>query len=207
MEFPRLLYRVGNFWALESGTYDLAVATDADHLAALLADLEQRIRQLQPTFDEVFDWPVVKNLGLFTYLVAMSNGPRPGDIARKLNKDGYVLITIRRWKWRAHRLAWLWMTGEHPEHDIDHRNTIRTDNRWENLRLDTDGQNLQNVRRPYANNTTGYLGVSYDKARGLYVAGIRVNGRRRALGRYATPEEAHAAYLKAKRELHPFGTL
>jgi hypothetical protein len=38
MEFPQLLYRVGTAWTLESGTYDLATAKDAEHMAALLAD-------------------------------------------------------------------------------------------------------------------------------------------------------------------------
>lgn len=38
MEFPRMVVRAGTAWALESGTYDLATANDADHLAALLAD-------------------------------------------------------------------------------------------------------------------------------------------------------------------------
>ncbi len=38
MEFPRLLYRVGTAWTLESGTYDLATAKDAEHMAELQAD-------------------------------------------------------------------------------------------------------------------------------------------------------------------------
>ncbi len=38
MEFPRMLVRVGTAWTLESGTYDLATANDAEHMAALLAD-------------------------------------------------------------------------------------------------------------------------------------------------------------------------
>lgn len=37
-EFPRLLYRVGTAWTLESGTYDVTTANDAEHMAALLAD-------------------------------------------------------------------------------------------------------------------------------------------------------------------------
>ncbi len=38
MEFPRMLYRVGTAWVLESGTYDLATANDAEHMAELQAD-------------------------------------------------------------------------------------------------------------------------------------------------------------------------
>src|SRR5689334_23137294 len=47
-----------------------------------------------------------------------------------LHSNGYVVISLGRvWRVRAHQLAWLYMTGEWPEHDIDHINGIRTDNR------------------------------------------------------------------------------
>jgi hypothetical protein len=54
---------------------------------------------------------------------------------------------------------------------------------------------------------TGVLGVSFDSSRSKYCAYITVNGRRKNLGRFQTAEEAGAAYLSAKRELHPGNTL
>ena len=48
------------------------------------------------------------------------------------------------------------------------------------------------------------LGVRYRKSRisKPYEACIKVNGKNKYLGNYSTPEEAHQAYLTAKRELH-----
>ena len=123
------------------------------------------------------------------------------------NSTGYIYIRVLDTSFGAHRLAFLFMTGETPPHDVDHINGVRDDNRWVNLRLATPGQNRQNRRSPQRTSSTGYLGVSFDKSRGKFFASIMVNRRQKNLGRYATAEEAHAAYVRAKRELHPFGTL
>lgn len=42
---------------------------------------------------------------------------------------GYRAITIDCRPYYVHRLAWLWMTGSWPTHDVDHRNGDRGDNR------------------------------------------------------------------------------
>lgn len=47
---------------------------------------------------------------------------------------GYLQILVLGHPYRAHRLAWLYMTGVWPIGEIDHRNRDRTDNRWDNLR-------------------------------------------------------------------------
>lgn len=80
------------------------------------------------------------------------------------------------------------------------------DNRIANLREATAAENPQNQRRAHSHNKAGLLGVS-ETPGGRYAASIKAGGKRRYLGRYATPEDAHAAYLKAKQEMHPFGTL
>ena len=53
-----------------------------------------------------------------------------------------------------------------------------------------------------SNNSTGYKGVCYDKTHKVYVADICANGKSIRIGRYATAEEAHAAYCKAAADLH-----
>jgi hypothetical protein len=51
------------------------------------------------------------------------------------------------------------------------------------------------------------MGVTFDKKRGLYKAQIVVNYKTISLGRYKTKEEAHTAYLRAKREMHASCTI
>lgn len=107
----------------------------------------------------------------------------------------------------AHRLAWLFVHGHWPEADIDHINGDRSDNRIDNLRCVTRQHNLMNQRRPRSDNTTGYLGVCVDRARGEFQARLQVSGRVKHLGRFDNAEAAHAAYVAAKRRLHPTCTL
>lgn len=86
--------------------------------------------------------------------------------------------------------------------EIDHINGDESDNRICNLRLATKSENQQNKRRPRKDNKAGLLGVCWFERAKKWRAQITVNGECKYLGLYVTPEEAHAAYLTAKRELH-----
>jgi hypothetical protein len=133
-------------------------------------------------------------------------------MAGRRDRNGYITIRVDQVGYRAHRLAVLYMTGQWPEHDVDHHNGQRDDNRWENLRAVTTAQNRQNLRAARSDSTTGLLGVCLDRTalrngHKPYLATIGMDGRQIKLGRHATAEEAHAAYVKAKRALHSHGTL
>lgn len=146
--------------------------------------------------------------GIFTWKVKAAKNTVIGSTAGcTCPKTGYILIRLDKVLYQAHRLAWLYMTGEHPDVQIDHKDTVRNNNSWANLRLATSAENKQNQRRPGARNTSGMLGVYVDRTRGKYAAKIGVGGKSKYLGRFDTREAAYAAYLKAKREMHPFGTL
>lgn len=120
--------------------------------------------------------------------------------------SGYVQINMVPYgPVKGHRLAWLLHYGEWPNGHIDHINGIKDDNRIVNLRTVSNAINCQNKRHPLPSNKTGWLGVSYSK--GAYVASIQNNGKKRHLGRFPTPELAHAAYVGAKRLLHEGCTL
>jgi hypothetical protein len=56
----------------------------------------------------------------------------------------------------------------------------------------------------YPINVSKFKGITYNKRRGKWIAEITKHGSGKYLGQYNTPEEAHEAYLCAKRELHPF---
>lgn len=137
--------------------------------------------------------------------------PRPrvraGKVAGTTKEDGRVYICVDGQDYRAHRLAWLYMTGEWPILEIDHRDGNANNNAFANLREVDSSTNKENTRHPRSDNHTGYLGVfkhsQYDK----YCAQIRVKGKRMHLGVFDDPASAHAAYLDAKRRLHLGNTL
>jgi hypothetical protein len=114
--------------------------------------------------------------------------------------NGYVQIGLGGELFKAHQLAWLFVHGAWPELDMDHINGIRSDNRIVNLREATREVNQQNLRKPHADNRNGLLGVVTNHAR--FSARIMVRGKPIYLGTFATPEQAHAAYIDAKRQLH-----
>lgn len=125
-------------------------------------------------------------------------GMEPGWI----DKDGYRLVSLDGARYRAHRLAWLYVHGVMPCFDIDHINGQRADNRIANLRDVSRVVNMQNLKKARSDSSSGYLGVERHKASGLWLARIKVGGIRKSLGYHKTPEAAHAAYLDAKRKLH-----
>jgi hypothetical protein len=130
-----------------------------------------------------------------------------GKEAGSVYNHGYKLISVDGKRYMAHRLAWLYMTGSMPDENIDHKDCVKTNNAFKNLRETTQLQNAQNIRSASSNNTHGFLGVSFNKIIGKYFSRIHLNGKSNYLGVFNTPEEAHAAYIEAKRELHEFNTL
>lgn len=142
--------------------------------------------------------------GIFTRKVSTGGryGSAVGSVAGTLNDGGYVLISLKSLQYRAHRLAWLYMTGKWPEFEIDHKDGIRTNNCWENLRDVTGKVNVQNARKARKNSKTGLLGSSWNMRDKRFVARIRVGCKYQSLGGFDSAELAHAAYLTAKRQLH-----
>lgn len=125
------------------------------------------------------------------------------------NKDisGYVRILIRNTKYKAHRLVWLFVTGKWPDKEIDHINGEKNDNRFCNLREASKSINAQNMKVARIHNKSGLIGAHWDEKMNCYRPSIRTLGKKYRLGSFETAEEAHQAYLKAKRELHPGCTI
>lgn len=143
--------------------------------------------------------------GLFTWLVSTNFRIQPGDIAGGEVCDGagkrYISLSICGKYYKAHRLAFLYMTGAMPKQFVDHINGDGTDNRWCNLReVDRTGNALN--KRRYKSNRTGITGVSFHKGIGLYTAYIAVGGKRKHLG--ATADFFEACCLRKSAE-HRFG--
>ena len=144
--------------------------------------------------------------GIFTRTLSKSGRVKIGDNPGYYREDGYLVISVNGHEYRAHRLEWLYMTGKMPKKLIDNKNGNPSDNWFDNLREATSQQNCQNLTKPRTCNKSGFLGVSL-KGINKFYATITVSGRQKFLGQFLTPEEAHQAYLTAKRRLHEFCTI
>ena len=140
--------------------------------------------------------------GVFTWRLSSRNSVRAGSVAGGVDREGYRRITIGRKTYNEHRLAWAYVHGYMPKDEIDHINGVRGDNRIENLREADRFLNTQNVLKR-SNNKSGYLGVCFYKPTSKWRAQIRANKKSYFLGDFDEPEQAHEAYMAAKRNLHP----
>lgn len=131
-----------------------------------------------------------------------------GRIAGGLTPKGYRAISLyfegKLRRLYVHRILWALVTGAWPVAMLDHANGARADNRFANLRECSCAENGQN-RRPNRNGS-GVLGATQRKRDGKWLAQIQVAGKSKHLGYFDSQEEAGAAYLAAKKVLHPFAT-
>lgn len=128
---------------------------------------------------------------------------RKGCVVGCPDVNGYTRISIDRMKYKAHRLAFLYMKGTFPRKglEIDHINRVRNDNRWNNLRLVTHKENMQNSALR-VDNASGYRGVTFNKGACKWKAYITLENKQKHLGYFPTKEEAIEARLKAEKELN-----
>lgn len=132
--------------------------------------------------------------GLFTWLVDRGAHRCKGQHPGTPDATGYLMIRVDYVIYKAHRLAWLYMTGEWPSIYVDHINGVRSDNRWANLRSADPAQNTINSKQ--RSNRFGYRGIARS-SKNSFRAEIRIEGRRVYLGNFATPEAASAAFEEA----------
>jgi len=146
--------------------------------------------------------------GLFTWIVSTGSRIKIGYAAGGDVGGGYIGIGIDKFSYYAHRLAWMHFYGSCPAGDVDHIDGNKSNNSIANLRDVSHSVNLQNQKRAAkSNKSSGLLGVSFDKSRSLWSAKLKLNGATHNIGLFDTAEKAHAAYIEAKRRLHPGGTL
>src|ERR1700692_3944507 len=113
----------------------------------------------------------------------------------------YWIISVNGQPIYAHRLAWLYMTGEWPAALVDHPDTVGLNKRWINLREANNSQNAANSKLN-KNNTSGFKGVCLNKETGRFQSYITIENRMHHLGYHDTAEAAHAAYMQAAIALH-----
>lgn len=153
----------------------------------------ERLREVLKYDTETGEFTWIKNTGFQRKI-----GKKAGHIqtTRGLRR---LLVGIDGKHYKAHRLAWLYMTGEWPPADIDHINGDPCDNRWGNLRSATRSQNLCNMAA--RGSKSGMKGV-FPNNGGTWFARIRKEGKIKYLGNFPTKEEAHMAYVRAAEIMH-----
>ncbi len=129
--------------------------------------------------------------GVFVWSKTLSRNVRAGSVAGYVNKDGYRVIKIDGRLYFAHRLAWLYVKGYVPSM-IDHRNRIKSDNVFENLRESDSERNQHNTG--LKKGEVPYKGVSIEPRSGKYQAKIRHKGKRYTLYGFINPLFAALAY-------------
>ena len=117
---------------------------------------------------------------------------RRGHVSLRLEYNGKTYM--------ASHVVWHKHHASFPKHEIDHINGDTLDNRIENLR---DVPTRMNQSNRITHRKGKLVGCSYDKRRGLWKAKIVVRGVEHWLGYHKTEADAHAAYMRAARELVP----
>jgi len=143
--------------------------------------------------------------GVFIWKIKVGRKIRIGDIAGWIDNNGYRLIRINKLAYRANRLAIVIMESKWPEILVDHKNGVKHDDRYENLRCVSYSGNAQNMRRVLRNSKSQVMGVRQVGNR--WKAHITIAGVYKHIGSYTTSEEAHQAYLAVKRSIHECCTL
>ena len=116
-------------------------------------------------------------------------GTPAGGVHTGITGLKHIQIMIDGSRYYAHRLAWLYSHGEFPPADTDHINKNGMDNRIENLRCVSHSKSLRNSTLS-SNNTSGNVGVSWNKPVNKWVARIRVLGKRIHLGYFDSKDDA-----------------
>lgn len=131
------------------------------------------------------------------------NKQNAGKTAGAKSNNGRLQICVQNRNYNAHKIIWIWLYGTwNPLYEIDHINGDPSDNRQSNLRLATSWQNKANRNAMFEHNTSGALGVTFDRRssplKKRWLAQIKVCGAYLYLGRFETREEAQKAYMDAK---------
>ncbi len=133
--------------------------------------------------------------GIFTWLINANYSNKKGTVAGRLSK--YYQIQYKNKKYYSHRLAWLYIYGEHPKNQIDHINRDKTDNRISNLRDITDQENKMNKE----NLSVCYINYKSSAKRWIVTLSRSYNnGKTKHIASLKTEVEAINVAIKITRE-------
>lgn len=137
------------------------------------------------------------NLGEWTRIKSNSNRCKVGDKVGIIGTWGYRRIKIDGKRYQSARLAWLYMTGEFPEGEIDHIDRNPLNDVWTNLRVVSKSRNQWN-KGIRVDNKSGISGVRFDGKK--WRAYIGIKGKDIHLGLFNTFDDAVAARKLAEQQ-------
>lgn len=133
----------------------------------------------------------------------------------KVDDEDYDKLTAHKWHctawgyacrgiWVNKKVVKIWMHREIMDtpkgSDTDHINMDRLDNQKANLRILNRSQNMHNLK-PQRNNTSGYVGVFFNKRSGKWLASTSIHKKSIWLGLHETKEIAAEAYSNYVRSI------
>ena len=131
---------------------------------------------------------------------ALANRTKVGSQAGHKNKEGYTNTMVNKKYYGNHRLIFMMHYGYFPE-EVDHKDNNPSNNKIENLRAATHKDNMRNTKFQ-KDNKTGVKGVTWDKSKNKWQAGIGVNDKFKLVGRFDTIEDAEKAIKEARKKYH-----
>ena len=152
-------------------------------------------KQMPFTKDELHDLFDYREGNLF-WKVKPCKHMSVGSEAGSLSKNGYKYVSIQGMKQLVHRVIFKMHTGLEPSH-VDHVDRNPANNSIENLRASTFAENAWNMKTPKTN-TSGVMGVHWDKRRNKWMAFMRQNGKQKHLGYYNDFDDAVLARKNAE---------
>lgn len=128
-------------------------------------------------------------------------GKKKNIIAGTLCKDGYIAVKVKGVQYKIHRIIMYIINKNYDQSlTIEHKDRCRTNNRKYNLTTATSKEQCENrsVGKIRSSNTSGIIGVSFNKKAGKWVSYIGVKGKRIPLGTYENWFEAVCARKSAE---------
>lgn len=125
-----------------------------------------------------------------------------------VHKDGYAHFKLDGREQYAHRVAYERFIGPIPEgREVDHTCFVRHCVNPDHLRVTTRKQNQENHQGPQRNNTSGVRGVSWRKDLEKWAGHVSHQKRKITVGYFETLDEAEAAVIAKRLELHTHNDL
>jgi hypothetical protein len=137
--------------------------------------------------------------GSFTWRITKGRAATGARAGSADHINGYRILSVFGRAYPEHRLAWLYVHGTLPSGDLDHINGDRADNRIANLRQATRSQTNMNAKA--RRSRSGLKGACWNAQAQRWAGRIKLDGKQKHLGSFATAQEAHAAYVEAAHHL------